>query len=79
MLGFWGDLTGSHSGGQELWRHCKKESINPLDLYFGWISVVPCSRCAEGHFFKSLNPKVFGKSPPSCQEHDPAMLPVLGW
>jgi hypothetical protein len=77
MLGFWGDLTGSHSGGQTLWSYCERERINPLDLYFGWISVVPCSRCAEWYFFEVLQPELCRKAPAYCQEHDPALLPVM--
>src|SRR5262245_28676742 len=30
MLGFWGEQTGHHSGGQSLWKYCREHGINPL-------------------------------------------------
>jgi hypothetical protein len=75
MLGFWGDLTGSHSGGIRLHIYCKEHRVNPLDLYFGWIAIVPCGRCAEGYFFERLQPELCKKRPGRCNVHNPPALP----
>jgi hypothetical protein len=69
MLGFYGDYTGHHSGGESLHEFCRKNRINPLDLFLGWAEKCSCLRCAETIVFKRLSPKLNKKSPPICIEH----------
>jgi hypothetical protein len=45
-----------HSGGQSLHKYCKKDRVNPNDLFVGWL-VLPkgqCVRCAEAALYASL-------------------------
>ncbi|HEV3260942.1 MAG TPA: hypothetical protein VG013_29085 [Gemmataceae bacterium] len=68
MFGFWGDVTGSHSGGQTLWCYCHENTISPLNLYLGWAVGISCSRCAENTFYDLLQPSLNKKRPARCSE-----------
>ena len=80
MHGFWDGDTGHHSGGQSLYKWCKKNAIHPGELFIGWGKRRPwCSRCAEIDVFESLlvkwsSRKVVGllnkKRPPGCPTHN---------
>jgi len=69
MLGFFGESTGHHSGGQSLCNWCKAHRVNPLDLYIGWQSSVRCGRCAEMRLYEALKPELNKNRPSKCAEH----------
>ena len=69
MLGFFGEDTGHHSGGQHLYDYCEKNEINPLDLFLGWAEHCSCFRCAEASIIKNLAPQLNRKSPARCPKH----------
>jgi len=69
MLGFFGQSTGHHSGGQSLWTWCVENRVNPLDLYLGWRTGVRCKRCAEARLFRDLQPLLNKHRPSRCAEH----------
>jgi len=70
MLGFFGDETGHHSGGQSLWDWCHRQQVKPLDLYIGWDTEVGCKRCAEKKAYEDLRPLLNKKRPSRCPEHE---------
>ncbi len=65
MLGFWWH----HTGGQSLWRYCRKKGIHPLDLYLGWVKGIPCGRCAEMEIYRKLKPELCKRTPAGCAKH----------
>ncbi len=67
MLGFYGGGTGHHSGGQTLWRHCKKTQTHPLDLFIGWQKGIRCGRCAEIRAWRLLEPSKNRVAPSRCR------------
>jgi hypothetical protein len=69
MLGFFGEETGSHSGGQSLWFYCRENGIHPLDLYLAWAENVTCSRCSEVLYYEKLTPSFNHNRPASCKVH----------
>ena len=69
MLGFFGESTGHHSGGQSLCQWCRSNRVNPLDLYLGWQSAVHCGRCAEMRLYKALKPELNKNRPARCTVH----------
>jgi hypothetical protein len=54
MLGFWGEETGSHTGGHTLHRFCCEQQINPLDLQIAWILYAEICTRAETEWFESV-------------------------
>jgi len=69
MLGFWGDFTGSHIGGEKLWCYCHQNKVHPLDLYLSWAPDIACSRCAENDHYDILKPLLNKNRPASCKVH----------
>ena len=73
MLGLWLH----HSGGQSIWKYCRKNGIHPLDLFLGWVEPVECRRCAEAEVNSKLNPVLCKKKPASCKKHSPPQVEDL--
>ncbi len=69
MLGLWGDVAGSHSGGISLWKWCFKKRVHPLDLYLGWITGIDCGRSTEADLYARLRPELNRKAPAWCAAH----------
>ena len=68
-FGFYGSETGHHSGGKSLHKWCKKNGVNPLELYIGWVASTKCHRCLEVRLFSELQPRLNRKTPPQCVKH----------
>lgn len=81
MFGFWDGGSGHHSGGQSLYKWCKKEGVAPGDLFLAWGTCTPwCGRCSEGKLARDLAPDWSQRShlgllnrnrPPVCSIHAP--------
>ena len=69
VFGFYGAETGHHSGGQSIWKWCRRNHLNPLSLYIGWLTHARCNRCAEAIAYEALRPKLNKKKPAQCKEH----------
>lgn len=72
MFGFYGGLTGHHSGGQSLHRWCIDQKKNPLELYLGWVRDCRCHRCLEVDLFETfgVGKTLLNKVRPSvCKKH----------
>ena len=69
IFGFFGDETGHHSGGQTIHKYCKQKSLNPNELYVGWIEGCNCVRCAENKLYKELEPCLNKSRPTRCNKH----------
>lgn len=73
-FGFFGSkATGRHSGGQSLFRWCRRHNVNPLKLHVAWVQGVKCHRCLEVRLCQSLDPKLNRVSPARCKEHPETM------
>lgn len=79
MHGFWDGGTGHHSGGQSIYKWCKKSRVRPGDLFIAWATRSPwCSRCAEldiismfvGTWSARTHVGLLNKNrPPACAPH----------
>lgn len=69
MFGFFSSETGHHSGGQSLFLFCKKNNVNPKDLYIGWIKNCNCVRCAENEIYERFRPSLNRNRPAQCKKH----------
>ena len=79
MHGFWDGGTGHHSGGQKLWKWCKKNDNPPGGLFLGWATAKEwCGRCAEVQVASALhdpakpwadNNLLNKNRPPQCPDH----------
>lgn len=69
IFGFFDGGTGHHSGGQSLWKYCRKNGVKPLDLFLGWGVEVSCPRCAEIEAYETLSPELNKKRPSRCPDH----------
>lgn len=69
MYGFFGDWTGHHSGGQNIWRWCRDNNVHPGDLYIGWYTADGmCPQCEETRWYDILEPVLNRKRPPRCKK-----------
>jgi hypothetical protein len=69
MFGFFGEETGHHSGGQTLYKYCKESSLNPKNLFIGWLTNCKCQRCEENAIYNQLQPSLNKSRPPKCNRH----------
>ena len=69
MFGFYGGGTGHHSGGQSLHEFCRREKLNPTQLYIGWAEDCECARCTENHLFDRFRPRLNRNRPSRCPRH----------
>ena len=76
MFGFFTPKTGHHqghrpghsSGGQSLYKDCRKENVNPGKLYIGWLHPCGCALCEEARLYHELKP-LLNKRVPRCPRH----------
>ncbi len=61
--------TGRHSGGQQLYKWCRRQNISALRLYIAWVSGVHCHRCLEVRLCEELKPQLNRKAPARCKKH----------
>lgn len=68
-FGFFGNETGHSSGGQSLHRWCRRNHVNPLNLYVAWVEHSKCHRCLEVRLHGHLKTKLNQMKPPKCEMH----------
>ncbi len=69
-FGFYSEETGHHSGGQSINAFCRKNNLNPKNLFIGWAEQSKCVRCEESNLFESLAPSLNKNRPSVCRIHE---------
>ena len=69
IFGFFSEETSHHSGGRSINAFCRKTSLNPKNLFIGWVAECECVRCGENELFESLAPRLNKNRPSVCAIH----------
>jgi hypothetical protein len=67
-----------HSGGQQVYRWCVANEVNPLDLHLAWVKGTECHRCLEVRLHRLLAPSLNRMVPSRCAAHPQAPAGQVG-